>query len=107
MCLNDGWFTITVFSKYFLDVFCKSFKKIQVFTKLPDRRRKRHNIMMNLIFGIILVLCTLAGMEVHSFAHFFIVFQNFKMIPWWPPNHGECLDRLLLACAAKSKAVCH
>ena len=88
MCLNDGRFTITVFSKYFLDVFGKSFKKIQVFTKLPDRRRKRHNIMMNLIFGIILVLCTLAGMEVHSFAHFWTVLQNPKMRPCWQPNQG-------------------
>ena len=40
MCLNDGRFTITVFLKFFFDVFCKSFKKIQVLTKVPDRRKK-------------------------------------------------------------------
>ena len=61
---------------------------------------------MNLTFDIILVLCTLASMEMYSFAHFCTVFQNSKISPCWLPNQGECLDRLLFACAAKTQAAC-
>ena len=35
--------------------------------------------------------CTGAG----SGGMFWHVLQNFKISPWWPPNQGEHLDRLL------------
>ena len=38
------------------------------------------------LFCIILVPCTLVSMEIHNIADFGTLFQNSKMIQWWPPN---------------------
>ena len=37
----------------------------------------------------------LRSMELDNFAIFCTLLQNSKMSPWWPPNQGECLDRLI------------
>ena len=46
-------------------------------------------------FFIILVPFTLASIKMHNFARSCSVLQNSKMTPWWQPNQGERLDRLI------------
>ena len=42
-----------------------------------------------------MVPCTLASKKKHNLSHFCSVLQNSKLSPWWPPNQGEHLTRLI------------
>ena len=47
------------------------------------------------LVGIILVPCIKATIELHYFTIFCNVWRKSKMSPWWRPNEGERLHRLL------------
>ena len=59
------------------------------FLKVPATNIDEHDFFLDYSSPV------LSSMEIHNFTHFLNNQQNYKMSPWWLPNQGERLDRII------------